>query len=410
MVASKATVRLARIPKPLDRYLESIVFTFREIQNWRRDAWSRDLLQTLLRTRTMVFLGYSGMDPVIHNTFRDVYEEMAQRPGNNGRSREAPAFYFGGAAKKEFHSFEILRAASAAVGDDTSELTRHANYIPFHFGGEKLPGVDDCLRWVGHRTVRQLQARAMERELAAVYRRIFHRPAPDRELEFLKQEFAARCRQEIDLARHWQNNEASRLAFEATVGRTERFHAGLMRELALGDLLYRTRQPGPSFERRRRLPWYSPIMDAPGNAAWVVVVERALDQMIAHWRGAPPEDGWPHIRYAQVPHAAILLSQGSDNPTPYCLSLYQAAFDPPHTRPAVPGVFKRHAVWRLAAATWPSQPCRRLAGAADLWFWATNGAGPRLADEDKIREIKDRVSYQLGVLDAESEAEEQSAA
>lgn len=55
------------------------MFTFREIQNWRQDSWSRDLLLTLLRTRTMVFCGYSTADPVLHDTFRTVYEEMASR-------------------------------------------------------------------------------------------------------------------------------------------------------------------------------------------------------------------------------------------------------------------------------------------------------------------------------------------
>jgi hypothetical protein len=46
--------------------LPTMVFTFREIQNWREDTWSRDYLNTLLRTKTIVFSGYSGADPVIH--------------------------------------------------------------------------------------------------------------------------------------------------------------------------------------------------------------------------------------------------------------------------------------------------------------------------------------------------------
>ena len=63
----------------LAEVLSSLVFTFREIQNWRQNSWSRDLLLTLLRTRTMVFCGYSTADPVLHDTFRTVYEEMARR-------------------------------------------------------------------------------------------------------------------------------------------------------------------------------------------------------------------------------------------------------------------------------------------------------------------------------------------
>ena len=53
-----------------------MVFTYREIQNWRKDSWSRDLVSTLLRTRTIVLCGYSGTDPVVHDTFRTVYEEI----------------------------------------------------------------------------------------------------------------------------------------------------------------------------------------------------------------------------------------------------------------------------------------------------------------------------------------------
>src|SRR5262249_51109283 len=65
----------------LARYLPSMVFTYREIQNWRKDSWSRDLVSTLLRTRSIVLCGYSGADPVIHDTFRTVYEEIeAHRP------------------------------------------------------------------------------------------------------------------------------------------------------------------------------------------------------------------------------------------------------------------------------------------------------------------------------------------
>jgi len=59
-------------------YLRSMVFTYREIQNWREDSWAADFLRTLLRTRTVVFAGYSLQDPVVHDTFRTVYEEMAR--------------------------------------------------------------------------------------------------------------------------------------------------------------------------------------------------------------------------------------------------------------------------------------------------------------------------------------------
>ena len=100
-------------------YLPSIVFTYREIQNWRKDSWSRDLVSTLLRTRTMVLCGYSGADPVLHDTFRTVYEEI--RAQDRGRvSTQQPdkvrAYFTGGATSREFYGIEILRAASRAAG------------------------------------------------------------------------------------------------------------------------------------------------------------------------------------------------------------------------------------------------------------------------------------------------------
>jgi len=38
-------------------YMRAIVFTYREIQNWRSDSWSRDYLANLQRTRSKIVLG-----------------------------------------------------------------------------------------------------------------------------------------------------------------------------------------------------------------------------------------------------------------------------------------------------------------------------------------------------------------
>ena len=64
-----------------------MVFTYREIQHWWEDSWSWDFLRTLLRTQTIVFCGYSGADPVLHDTFRTVYEEMAATKKRQKRAR-----------------------------------------------------------------------------------------------------------------------------------------------------------------------------------------------------------------------------------------------------------------------------------------------------------------------------------
>src|SRR5262245_16965154 len=108
------------------RYLTAMVFTYREIQTWRADAWSRDLIRTLLRTHTLALCGYSGADPVMHSTFRQVYEEMAalrsRRDTASGRGDRAPVFFFDVADKREFYSLEILRAATQASGYQPSAL------------------------------------------------------------------------------------------------------------------------------------------------------------------------------------------------------------------------------------------------------------------------------------------------
>src|SRR4029077_18373413 len=115
--------REERDRKTLAKYLPSMGFTYREIQNWRKDSWSRDLVSTLLRTRPIVLCGYSGTDPVVHDTFRTVYEEISShRPPklddasakNAASPTDTRAFFTGAAGKAEFAGLEILRAGSRA--------------------------------------------------------------------------------------------------------------------------------------------------------------------------------------------------------------------------------------------------------------------------------------------------------
>ena len=72
-------------------YLPAIVFTYREIQTWRADAWSRDLIRTMLRTHTLALCGYSGADPIMHATFREVDEERAATLGPGAESTQEQA-------------------------------------------------------------------------------------------------------------------------------------------------------------------------------------------------------------------------------------------------------------------------------------------------------------------------------
>ncbi|HBY58748.1 MAG TPA: hypothetical protein DEH78_02925, partial [Solibacterales bacterium] len=164
--------------------LPALVFTFREIQNWRDDSWSRDYLQTLLRTRTVVFAGYSGSDPVIHDTFRSVYEEMAsylqEPPAACGAPSSAPAFFFDISANRAFHALEILRAASLAAGEAESSLTAHPNLLPFEIGSG-FPGLDEMMLWLFHLAYRKMQTEALESDLRRAAYSLFGRPCPEAE-------------------------------------------------------------------------------------------------------------------------------------------------------------------------------------------------------------------------------------
>src|SRR5258707_6993424 len=137
-----------------------MVFTYREIQNWRQDSWAADYLRTLLRTRTVVFCGYSLQDPVIHDTFRTVYEDMAQQLQRGERTvhlpeerseKDAPAFFLapGSGQQREFHGMEVLQAATRAIGASAKQFDRHPNYLRFRFRNEaKFPRLDEQLQWL----------------------------------------------------------------------------------------------------------------------------------------------------------------------------------------------------------------------------------------------------------------------
>lgn len=54
----------------------NLVFTYRELLNWRTDLWARDLLADRARNHHLVFVGFSATDAVIHATLRDILEEI----------------------------------------------------------------------------------------------------------------------------------------------------------------------------------------------------------------------------------------------------------------------------------------------------------------------------------------------
>jgi hypothetical protein len=369
----------------LRNYLPALVFTFREIQNWREDSWSRDLVSTLLRTRTIVFCGYSTADPVLHDTIRTVYEEMARRRGPRDQAKtstgeEAPAFFFGGADKTEFYGMEILRAASRAAGCDP-DLIGHPNYLRFHFleGQQaRFPNLDEMMRWLFHLTFRRRQARALQGDLGRIATLLLGHPCPEAELKVVMEEYEKLIQAEKKMAESWTDQPGDRLVFERIVGWTERFHRGLLRELALADAALSSPSPGLEMERLRRSPWYYPALDHTDWAAWGAVVELALRRRISAWQdpAQPWERDQPWLSTAPGIHPSVLYAKDDSQPTPCCLTL---RLRPPGGRgqgPTVRGAYRRHPIWELDYGEIPWRPMNREAkvgnapDAATIWSWA----------------------------------------
>ncbi|MFV8754869.1 SIR2 family protein [Nannocystaceae bacterium ST9] len=311
-------------------YLPAIVFTFREIQNWRRDAWSRDLLANLLRTRSIVFCGYSAQDRVLHDAFRTVYEEIsavharvrADAPAlaelqtdeeavslgaghavetsaahlsaaatmaeANREARRARAFFLGGAGRLEFDALEVLRAASRAEGEIDPSQTGHPNYIQFHFEREGqpqgFPGLDQTLRWLWHRTYRIRQQESVESDLRRIATTLLGHACPERERQVVAERLAELARCENHCAEQWEREPPEPQAFDRIVAWTDRFQVALLREFAIGETLMRRHGPGFSIQSLLRQPWYFPASEHSDWTAWGVVIEVALRRMIACWR------------------------------------------------------------------------------------------------------------------------------
>ena len=315
--------------------LPTLVFTFREIQNWREDTWSRDYLNTLLRTKTILFSGYSGADPVIHDTFRTIYEEMAgyrmtqqlaAAPSTAGpavvpmpgtglelalplasnremyappRGHDAPAFFFG--ADREFYGLEILRAASMAVGDRRPELTDHPNLLTFQRGTvpplpmAPFPTLDEVFVWLYHLCARGLQAKALESQLQHTFYQLVGRRSPSAEAAAIVTGFKTLLGQErrdfaaVDAATDPPATQRRR--FRTLTGWTWSFHCNLLREYALAENFLRYPADAVAIQRAARLPWYCPIGEHADWAAWGVVIELALRRAYASLAGEPP-DAW----------------------------------------------------------------------------------------------------------------------
>lgn len=318
----------AQEPRPAEKklgsYLKSMVFTYREIQNWRDDAWAADYLRTLLRTRTVVFAGYSLQDPVVHDTFRTVYEEMARirradrmvapqssaAPTLGGIAKPepgpeaAPAFFFdviqpSTANKKPFHALEVLNAASDAVGVPRGDFGRHPNFLRFHGrGSPEFPNLDEICRWLFHLVLRFRQKECLANDLQRTLTALHGRARPEVEIRAAQRLFGSLVRRELRTSTAWSKSPIDhphhalhRRQLSRICSWSESFHVGLLREFAAVDQLRRQGGLGMGLQGLRRLGWYYPMMQDAGWTCWGAIVELALQRMIRRAVAAPRDPG-----------------------------------------------------------------------------------------------------------------------
>ncbi|UEM21099.1 SIR2 family protein [Skermanella mucosa] len=393
----------------LPEVLSSLVFTFREIQNWRQDSWSRDLLLTLLRTRTMVFCGYSTADPVLHDTFRTVYEEMASRFKRHAfaetgerRQADAPAFFLAGAQSREFHALEVLRSASHAIGVNRVSLTEHPNYLEFFFRNDdhcRFPDMDELLSWLFHRVYRLRQRQALESELRSIATLLMKEVSVESEavkriIESFDKLCVAECKSVMDVASTQSEDKAvirsaaehARFALERVTGWTSHFHPRLLREFALAGLRLRKGYVGTDEIRSlRNTPWYFAAGENFGWTAWGVVVELALRRAVTlmsvgengdwcdpqHWH---PPGPWIEVSPGDFP--VVDLSLDKDCPSPVRLVIRHRELDEPVSATVEnDGLPRRRITWNLSLDRLPWSRGKGddlTPDAESLWAWASS--------------------------------------
>ena len=298
-----------------EKYLTSMVFTYREIQNWRADKWSQEYLQTLLRTRKMVFMGYSGQDPVIHDTIRSVYEDIAKQrqltpnpnPNPNPSEIDIPSYFFEPGGSSSFHATEILRSAQHAVSDELACVLTETNKFTFHYKNKQhLPDLDHKLRMLFHLSYRELQLKLFPQYLPRVLLQLFgkHKPSQQQHnlIKALQDFCGAEQRQLVEFresiikkfsevqreCRENSKENASEIQREFReqerqlnqhLAWTESFHQPLMNMLY--DAEQRHAQRGNTstakpLNQAKNLHWYTPITTNPEWSAWCIVIECAL--------------------------------------------------------------------------------------------------------------------------------------
>jgi hypothetical protein len=360
--------------KQIGSYLPSMVFTYREVQNWRKDSWSRDFLSTLLRTRTIVLSGYSVADPVLHDTFRTVYEEaLIQRNGQpvnaarRPKNRDARAFFTGGAENGEFHGIEVLRAASRAAGFEKPPLNTHPNYIPFYFRDdtqERFQTLDESMLWVFHRAFRGIQLKALDSDLRRIVSRLLPHRRHESEFQQVRDAFRRLCRREYRMACRWDASAEARWAFRGATGWTGRFHPSLLREFALAETPARSRNPSADVQRQRAARYYYPVLDQPGWAAWGAVIEMAIRNAVSSWSGSAECT----VDAASSNLPAVFYAANRSAPTPSCLVVRPASSPQPREGFHARGVWRRCHEWLLQSEIGGREVFSP--GSAEIWEMA----------------------------------------
>lgn len=414
--------RYRRIPaakaEALRAYLRSMVFTYREIQNWREDSWAADYLRTLLRTQTVVFCGYSVQDPVIHDTFRTVYEEMVREGAGAGASAvgearepgQAPAFFFApDPEKQEFYGMEVLHAASRAIGAQARPLDPHPNYLGFHFrSSRKFPHLDELFRWLFHAVLRQRQERALAGDLDRTVTVLLRKRRRDSDLDQVRRGFQTVWTTEKARAADWTDSARSRFEHDSLCSWTEEFHTGLLREFAAHEEFQRTRGASRRLGLMRSLRWHYPSMERSGWTCWGVVVELALRRMLGRVGGeADPLRAVGRVRAGVCQQPTVVFPADPQGRALAALTIRFSGLDRVGQESRLWGQVARRTFWDLKPedAPWPLPEAgtavpagvdpaswralgRRVRYAPDvetIWRWAAQAETP--ADEAAVEAL-----------------------
>ena len=382
-------------------YLKSIVFNYREIQHWRRDAWARDLVRGFQRTHSVVFLGYSMADPVVHATMREVYEEMENwRAPDSKPTEDPPAFYFSYGEARDFYAVEILEAADQAVGikreKPEEHREEHPHFLDFHgmwpkgAPGLKFPNQDEALKWVNHLAFRKLQEQALDQALEQALMDTLGEPRPKSRIESIKEQLEAitKAEREAIYELEFQGDER----FKEITDWTWTFHPAVMRAMVCTEREQIDAVPVDlrawEGESGMLMKAYCPSNDHLPWLAWSTVVELALRRAAAvRMRQQLPKthgvrEGNLRFRIEPYPRGAQVSFARDEGPSERGVHLDWETKSAPRGKPIRTRRGSRLNVkqWMIARRPWRLDPDegRKQVFRADRWKDSGAGGGADL--------------------------------